>query len=194
MSLIAAGIVTKSEIEIQRAPIEFLEVELEVLRDMGAKIERSEEYKSRNGKTRLVDLKLHKARLYAPADKIHPMPFPGLNIDNLPFFSVIAATAKGRTLIHDWVFENRAIYITELSNLNVKVDLLDAHRVYITGETNFRPAEMMAPPALRPAVVILLAMLAAPGTSILRNVYMIKRGYQDFSERLKTLGADIDAL
>ena len=194
MSLIAAGIVTKSEIEIRRAPIEFLEVELEVLKDMGAEIERSEEYKSRNGRTRLVDLKLKKARLKAPADKIHPMPFPGLNIDNLPFFSVIAATAKGRTLIHDWVFENRAIYITELSNLNVKVELLDAHRVYVEGETNFRPAEMMAPPALRPAVVILLAMLAAPGTSILRNVYMIKRGYQDFSERLKTLGADIGAL
>lgn len=194
MSLVAAGIVTKSEIEILRAPIEFLEVELEVLKDMGACISRSEEYKSRNGRTRLVDLKLKKARLRAPADKIHPMPFPGLNIDNLPFFSVIAATAKGRTLIHDWVFENRAIYITELANLNVKVELLDAHRVYITGETNFRPAEMMAPPALRPAVVILLAMLAAPGTSILRNVYMIKRGYQDFSARLKTLGADIEAL
>ncbi|MBR2587159.1 UDP-N-acetylglucosamine 1-carboxyvinyltransferase [Candidatus Saccharibacteria bacterium] len=194
MSLIAAGIVTKSEIEIRRAPIEFLEVELEVLKNMGAQISRSEEYKSRNGKTRLVDLRLKKARLKAPADKIHPMPFPGLNIDNLPFFSVIAATAKGRTLIHDWVFENRAIYITELSNLNVKVELLDAHRVYVEGETNFRPAEMMAPPALRPAVVILLAMLAAPGTSILRNVYMIKRGYQDFSERLKTLGAEIEAL
>lgn len=194
MSLIAAGLVTKSEIEILRAPIEFLEVELEVLKSMGAVIERTEEYKSRNGRTRLVDLKIKKARLKAPADKIHPMPFPGLNIDNLPFFSVIAATAKGRTLIHDWVFENRAIYITELSNLNVKVELLDAHRVYVEGETNFRPAEMMAPPALRPAVVVLLAMLAAPGESILRNVYMIKRGYQDFSARLKTLGADIEAL
>ena len=193
MSLIAAGMVTRSEIEIQRAPIEFLEVELEVLKSMGAKIERSEEYLSRNGRTRLVNLRLKKARLKAPTDKIHPMPFPGLNIDNLPFFSVIAATAKGRTLIHDWVFENRAIYVTELSNLNVKVELLDAHRVYVEGETNFRPTEMMAPPALRPAVVILLAMLAAPGKSILRNVYMIKRGYQDFAERLKTLGADIEA-
>lgn len=194
MSLIAAGIVTKSEIVIKRAPIEFLEIELEVLKSMGAVIERSEEYFSRNGKTRLVDLTLKRARLKAPADKIHPMPFPGLNIDNLPFFSVIAATAKGRTLIHDWVFENRAIYVTELSNLNVKVELLDAHRVYVVGETNFRPAEMMAPPALRPAVVILLAMLAAPGKSILRNVYTIKRGYQDFSERLRELGADIEAL
>lgn len=194
MSLIAAGIVTKSEIVIRRAPIEFLEIELEVLKSMGAVIERSEEYLSRNKKTRLVDLSLKKSRLKAPADKIHPMPFPGLNIDNLPFFSVIAATAKGRTLIHDWVFENRAIYVAELSNLNVKVELLDAHRVYVEGETNFRPAEMMAPPALRPAVVILLAMLAAPGKSILRNVYMIKRGYQDFSERLCELGADIEAL
>ena len=193
MSLIAAGMVTRSEIEIQRAPIEFLEVELEVLKSMGAKIERSEEYLSRNGRTRLVNLRLKKARLKAPTDKIHPMPFPGLNIDNLPFFSVIAATAKGRTLIQGWVFENRAIYVTELSNLNVKVELLDAHRVYVEGETNFRPTEMMAPPALRPAVVILLAMLAAPGKSILRNVYMIKRGYQDFAERLKTLGADIEA-
>ncbi len=194
MSLVAAGIVTKSEITIKRAPIEFLEVELEVLKSMGAKIERGEEYLAANGRTRLVDLYIKKARLKAPEDKIHPMPFPGLNIDNLPFFSVIAATARGRTLIHDWVFENRAIYTTELANLNVKVELLDAHRVYVEGETNFRPAEMMAPPALRPAVVVLLAMLAAPGKSILRNVYMIKRGYQDFAERLKTLGADIEAV
>ena len=193
MSLIAAGIVTKSEIKIKRAPIEFLEIELEVLKNMGAEIEVGEEYLSRNGKTRLVDLAIKKAKLVAPEDKIHPMPFPGLNIDNLPFFSVIAATARGRTLIHDWVFENRAVYTTELANLNVKVELLDAHRVVIEGGTNFRPAEMMAPPALRPAVVILLAMLAAPGKSILRNVYMIKRGYQDFAERLKELGADIEA-
>ncbi|MBQ3430240.1 UDP-N-acetylglucosamine 1-carboxyvinyltransferase [Candidatus Saccharibacteria bacterium] len=194
MSLISAGIVTKSEIIVRRAPIEFLEVELEVLKSMGAKIERGEEYFSRNGRTRLVDLKIKKAKLKAPADKIHPMPFPGLNIDNLPFFSVIAATAEGRTLIHDWVFENRAVYTTELANLNAKVELLDAHRVYVEGPTNFRAAEMMAPPALRPAVVILLAMLAAPGKSILRNVYMIKRGYQDFAERLKTLGAKIEAI
>ena len=194
MSLIAAGLVTKSEIEVKRAPIEFLEIELEVLRNMGARIERGEEYLSRNGRTRLVDLAVKKAKLRAPADKIHPMPFPGLNIDNLPFFSVIAATAKGRTLIHDWVFENRAIYTTELANLNVKVELLDAHRVYVEGETNFRAAEMMAPPALRPAVVILLAMLAAPGKSTLRNVYMIKRGYQDFAERLRSLGAQIEVL
>ena len=165
MSFLAAALTTHSEITITRAPIEFLEIELEILKNMGAHIERSDEYLAYNGHTRLVDLTVKKSQLHAPADKIHPMPFPGLNIDNLPFFYCIAATAEGRTLIHDWVFENRAIYATELSKLNAKVELLDAHRVYVEGPANWRPAELVAPPALRPAVVILIAMLAAPGTS-----------------------------
>ena len=61
--------------------IEFLEIELEILRSMHARIEQSDEYYSRNGRTRLVDLKIKKSDLVAPNDKIHPMPFPGLNID-----------------------------------------------------------------------------------------------------------------
>lgn len=194
MSFIAAGIVTKSEIEIRRVPIEFLEIELEILRTMGQKMVISPEYLADNGRTRLADIRLKKSNLKAPIDKIHPMPFPGLNIDSLPFFSAIAATAKGRTLIHDWVFENRAVYSTELANLNAKVELLDAHRVFITGPTNWRPAELMAPPALRPAVVVMLAMLAAPGKSILRNTYSIARGYENFARRLVELGADIEQL
>ncbi len=191
MSFIAAALVTNSEITILRAPIEFLEVELEVLKNMHANFIKSPEYLANNGRTRLVDLTIQKSQLVAPVDKIHPLPFPGLNIDNLPFFSVIAAVAEGRTLIHDWVFENRAVYTTELANLNVKVELLDAHRVYIEGPTNWRPAELVAPQALRPAVVVLIGMLAAPGKSILRNVYPINRGYQDFAARLRHLGADI---
>lgn len=194
MSFIAAALVTNSEITVLRAPIEFLEIELEVLKTMHANFDKSPEYFSNNGCTRLVDLKIKKSNLVAPVDKIHPMPFPGLNIDNLPFFSVIAAVAKGRTMIHDWVFENRAIYTTELANLNAKVELLDAHRIYIEGPTNWRPAELVAPQALRPAVVILIAMLAAPGVSILRNTYPISRGYQDFAVRLRHLGADISPL
>lgn len=192
MSFIAVALVTKSNLTIERAPIEFLEVELEVLKAMGARIARSPEYYSANGRTRLVDLMVHKSELTAPTDKIAPMPFPGLNIDNLPFFAVVAATADGRTLIHDWVFENRAIYITYLENLNARVELLDAHRVYVEGPTSWRPAELVAPPALRPAVVVMIAMLAAPGTSILRNVYSINRGYQDFASRLNKLGAKIE--
>ncbi|MDN5275545.1 MAG: murA [Candidatus Saccharibacteria bacterium] len=194
MSFIAAAIVTKSEITIERAPIEFLEVELKTLENMGFIYELSDEYLAMNGKTRLVDITTKVSELKAPVDKIHPLPFPGLNIDNLPFFAVIAATAKGRTLLHDWVYENRAIYLTELSKLNANVQLLDPHRIYIEGPTRWKPAEVITPPALRPAVVILLGMLAAPGISTLRNIYSINRGYEDLAERLNTLGAKITIL
>jgi UDP-N-acetylglucosamine 1-carboxyvinyltransferase len=191
MSFIAAAIVTQSEITIERAPIEFLEIELKFLENMGFEYELSDEYTALNGKARLVDITTKKSTLHASVDKIHPLPFPGLNIDNLPFFAIIAATAEGRTLIHDWVYENRAIYLTELSKLNAKVELLDPHRIYVEGPTKWKPAEIVTPPALRPAVVILLGMLAAPGVSVLRNVYSINRGYEDLANRLNRLGAKI---
>lgn len=194
MSFIAAAIVTKSEITIERAPIEFLEIDLKFLENMGFKYELSDEYTALNGRTRLVDITTKVSTLISSVDKIHPMPFPGLNIDNLPFFALIAATAKGRTLIHDWVYENRAIYLTELTKLNAKVELVDPHRIYVEGPTKWKPAEIVTPPALRPAVVILLAMLAAPGISTLRNVYSINRGYEDLANRLNSIGANITVI
>jgi len=192
MSLLAAAVVTDSTITIRRVPIEFLEIELATLEEMGMKYNLSPEYTSANGKTRLVDLTTIPGPLRAPTDKIHPMPFPGLNIDNLPFFALIGAVAEGSTMIHDWVYENRAIYLTELTKVGARVQLLDPHRVMIEGPTRWRAAEVVCPPALRPGVVILLAMLAAPGTSVLRNVYVINRGYEDLAERLNALGATIE--
>src|SRR3954465_8544437 len=101
MSLLTAGIVTNSELTVCRAPIEFLEIELAVLAEMGLRYQLSPEYLADNGHTRLADITISPSELRAPLDKIHPMPFPGLNIDNLPFFAVIAASAQGPTLIHD---------------------------------------------------------------------------------------------
>ncbi len=192
MSLLAAAIVTESEITIRRVPIEFLEIELALLEEMGFRYETTQEYVADNGHTRLLDLTTRVSRLHSPIDKIHPMPFPGLNIDNLPFFAIIAATAEGSTLIHDWVYENRAIYLTELTKLGAVVQLLDPHRVRIEGPTRWSGAEIVCPPALRPAVVILLAMLASKGTSVLRSVYVINRGYEDLATRLNALGASIE--
>ena len=194
MSFIAAAVVTSSEIAIKRAPIEFLEIELATLAGMGLQFELSEEYAADNGRTRLVDIALKRSRLTASKDKLHALPFPGINQDNLPFLGLIATAAKGRTLVHDWAYENRAIYFTELSRLNAQVELVDPHRVYITGPTKWRAADVVAPPALRPSVVILLAMLAAPGVSMLRDVYSINRGYEDLAERLNSLGADVEVV
>lgn len=192
MSFVAAGVVTGSEITVKRVPIEFMELEMATLAGMGLNYTQTDEYPARNGKTRLVDISLRKSQLHAPKDKIHALPFPGINMDNLPFLGLCATVAEGRTLIHDWSYENRAIYFTELSKLNATIEMVDPHRVYITGPTKWKAADITAPAALRPSVVILLAMLAAPGKSILRDVYSINRGYEDIANRLNTLGADIE--
>ena len=192
MSLLTAAIVTDSELTVRRAPIEFLEIELALLEEMGLRFDLSDEYASHNGHTRLVDITVHPSKLKASIDKIHPMPFPGLNIDNLPFFAVIAATAEGSTLIHDWVYENRAIHLVELNKLGAQVQLLDPHRVIVTGPTRWRGQEVMSPPALRPAMCLLLAALAARGESVIRDIYVINRGYEDLPNRLNALGARIE--
>ena len=191
MSFIAAAAVTNSELTITRAPIEFLELELATLRGMGLVYDLSKEYPARNGQTRLVDVTIKQSQLVAPKDKLHALPFPGVNMDNLPFLGLIATAARGRTLVHDWSYENRAIYFLELTKLNARVEMLDPHRVYITGPTKWKPAEVVAPPALRPTVVVLLAMIATPGVSIISNVYQMDRGYELLAQRLNTIGADI---
>jgi len=194
MMFISAAIATDSELIIKRCPIDFLSLELEKLKRMNLKYKILKKYKSYNNRTNLVDLQIFPSKLKALEDKIHANPYPGINMDNLPFFVPIAIKAKGQTMIHDWVYENRAIYFTELNRLGASVTLADPHRVYIQGGTPLKAAQVVCPPALRPAMIILIGMLGASGTSILRNVYMISRGYEEIAERLNSIGAEIKIL
>lgn len=191
MMFIAAAIVTRSTLTIARCPIDFLSVELLKLKKMGQRYKMSKVYLAENGHTKLVDITLTPSTLTAPLDKIHSLPYPGINTDNLPFFVPIATQAKGTTLIHDWMWENRAIYFTELNRLGARVDLADPHRVFVTGPSKLKGAQIVCPPALRPAMIILIGMLAAEGTSYLRNVYSINRGYEEIAARLNAIGASI---
>lgn len=191
MAFISIAITTGSQLKITDCPIEFLSLELEKLRVMGQKFKVSPIHKSTNGKFDLVDIEIIPSKLIALPDKIYGRPFPGLNIDNLPLFLPILTQAKGQTLVHDWVYENRAIYYTELNKLGAKVMLHDTHRVTVTGPTKLKAAKVNCPPALRPAINLLICMLAAKGKSILYNSYSIDRGYEDICRRLNKLGADI---
>ncbi len=192
MFFITAALVTGSTLTIAKAPIEFLEVELFVLEKMGARFTVTDAGVSENGITKLADIHLEASELVSFPEKIHARPYPALNIDNLPFFAVIATQAVGTTLIHDWSYEKRAIYYTELDRLGARTVLHDPHRISIEGPTHLKAAEVICPPALRPATIILVAMLAAKGRSMLRNVYSINRGYEDIVSRLKRLGASIE--
>jgi len=194
MFFISLAATTGSELTIRRCPMDFLELELVTLGQMGQKYEYGAKYTADNGRTVLADVTLFPSKLIAPPEKIAPRPYPGINIDNLPFFVPVATQASGRTLIHDWVYENRAIYYMEMKKLGAEMLLADPHRVFIDGPTKLHAADIEAPPALRPATIILIGMLAAEGESMLREVYPINRGYERLHERLTELGASVEAV
>ena len=81
-----------------------------------------------------------------------------------------------------------------MTKLGAKMELIDTHRVEVEGPTKLHAVDIKAPPALRPATIILIGMLAAEGESILRDVYPINRGYENLHERLTKLGASVEAV
>lgn len=193
MLFLSLSVITNSKILIERCPLDFLKLELYKLEQMGFKYKIIRKYKSKNGFLNLVDIQTFPSLpLKSLSEKIHPLPSNlGINIDNLPFFVPIALVSKGKTLIHDWVYENRAVYYLELNRLRGNITLLDSHRVIVEGGGQLKGADVVCPPALRPAAIILITMLASKGVSVLKNVYSISRGYEDLVNRLKGLGADI---
>ncbi len=191
MTFLSAAITTGSRLTVKNCPLEFLELELCKLEVLGQKFKIKDKRKSENGQFVIVDIEVTPSPLTALPDKIYGRPFPGLNIDNLPLFVPILTQAEGRTLVHDWAYENRAVYYLELQKLGADITLLDPHRVWVEGPIKFKANEVIAPVALRPAVNILICMLAASGKSILRNISAIDRGYEDLYATLNKAGADI---
>lgn len=188
MTFLAAAITTGSHLSVKNCPLDFLDLELCKLAVMGQKFEIKPQPHDR---FRMATIEVWPSKLKALPDKIYGRPFPGLNMDNLPLFVPILAKAKGRTLVHDWAYENRSVYYLEMQKLGAKITLLDLHRAWVEGSTKFKANEVVCPPALRPAVSVLIGMLAASGTSVLRNTYTIDRGYENLYEVLNKAGADI---
>jgi len=194
MFWISLAATTNSEITIKNCPFDFLEIELYKLSKMNFRYTLTPSDPKIKSNFKLVDITTKQSKLEALDDKIYARPYPGLNIDNLPYFVPIACRAEGRSLIFDWAYENRAIYYLELQKLGANILLADPHRAIIEGPIDFKPNEVICPPALRPATMLLCAMLQAKGTSILRNTYPIDRGHEDIYERLRMLGADIEEI
>jgi UDP-N-acetylglucosamine 1-carboxyvinyltransferase len=96
--------------------------------------------------------------------------------------------------LYDTAFNYLIRHYMLMQELGAKMQQLDPHRVAISGPTRLHAAELDAPPALRPATLLLIGMLAAEGESILRNVYPINRGYENLHERLCALGASVEAV
>lgn len=120
-------------------------------------------------------------------------PWPGLSPDLLSIFLVVATQARGSVLIHQKMFESRLFFVDKLIDMGARIILCDPHRAAVIGNGRFHSlhATDMASPDIRAGVAMLIAALAARGTSRIQNVGQIDRGYQNIDVRLNRLGAKI---
>jgi UDP-N-acetylglucosamine 1-carboxyvinyltransferase len=124
------------------------------------------------------------------ATKIQTSPWPGFPTDCQPLFTVLATQAEGTSLIHDWMYERRLLYIDELIKMGANITLCDPHRILVSGPTKLQGAHLLGPD-IRAGVAMVIAALAAEGETVIENVELIDRGYEKIEERLRSLGADI---
>src|SRR3989344_1050798 len=94
MFYLAAAVVTRSTLTLKRCPLDFLELELLTLEKMGLRFKVLRRYLGDNKRVKLADIKVEPSDLVAPPEKVAARPYPGLNIDNLPFFAVIATQSE----------------------------------------------------------------------------------------------------
>lgn len=123
-------------------------------------------------------------------------PWPGLTPDLLSVFLVVATKAKGSVLIHQKMFESRLFFVDKLIDMGAQIILCDPHRATVIGlgdKLHLRAAKMTSPD-IRAGIALLIAAMAADGTSIIDNIEQIDRGYQDIDKRLNALGAKIERM
>lgn len=127
---------------------------------------------------------------------ISDAPWPGLTPDLLSVFLVIAAKAKGSILIHQKMFESRLFFVDKLIDMGAQIILCDPHRATVIGlgENLHLRAATMSSPDIRAGIALLIAAMAAEGTSTIHNIDQIDRGYQDIDTRLNAIGAKIQRI
>ncbi len=174
----AAAAATNGELEI--APIIPLHLEslVEKLKMIGLVVEFKESF-----------LRVSSG-LSRRAFKLQTMPFPGFPTDLQAPFSVLATQCSGTSLIHDPLFEGRMGHINELVKMGADAVICDPHRVLITGPTPLVGREMSSLD-IRAGATLVLAGLVASGETVINNVEILDRGYEDLVGRLSALGAKI---
>ena len=116
--------------------------------------------------------------------------FPGFPTDLQPPFVILLTQAKGRSRIHETLFEGRFNYFPELIKMGADIRKLNPHEAVITGPTKLRAAHVKSWD-IRAGAAMILAALAAKGKTIVSDIQYIDRGYERFDEKLRALGADI---
>ena len=124
--------------------------------------------------------------------KITTMPHPGFPTDLQSPIMTLMSLVKGVSEIKETIFENRFMHVPELNRMGAKIEV-DSSTAKIYGVENFSSAEVMASD-LRAGASLILAALKANGQSIVNRIYHVDRGYENFEEKFRALGADIERI
>jgi len=123
--------------------------------------------------------------------KIEDGPWPAFPADLTSIALALATQAEGEVLIFEKMFENRLFFVDKLVAMGARITLCDPHRAIVSGPSRLH-GERVESPDIRAGMAMLIAALAADGTSHIGNIRQIDRGYEQIDDRLRALGARIE--
>lgn len=174
-----ASAITNGKIEITDFNIKNYHMILNYLGDMGI------EFKSDENSLTVLPSNLASKRR-----KFQTRPWPGFPTDLMSPFIVLATQTRGTVLCHDWMYEWRMFFVDDLISMGANIFIADPHRVIISGPTPLMSDRLFCKD-IRAGISVILAAMAAKGTSEIENIEVVERGYENIESRLKSLGADI---
>ncbi|MCL5011149.1 MAG: UDP-N-acetylglucosamine 1-carboxyvinyltransferase [Patescibacteria group bacterium] len=177
-TFLAIGSLNQGKIKVKNTQGDYLDLFLEKLGEMGVNCKQGESYVEIEGAKNLR------------AVKIQALPYPGFPTDLLPLFIPLLTQAKGKSLVHDPLYENRLNYIHQLRKMGADIEIVDPHRAFVFGPTPLNGVSIESWD-IRAGASLIVAGLAAKGQTIISNIQQIDRGYEKIEERLQKLGAEI---
>lgn len=186
VSYIGAAVVTHGSVLIHNAGIEHLAMVGQVFHRLGVHWEVREKdiFVPSNQSLKVI------SDLDGAIPEIKTNVWPAFPTDLTSIAITVATQVTGSVLFHDWMFSGRMYFTDKLVGMGARIILCDPYRCLVQGPTQLY-GEKLESPDIRAGMAMLLAALAAEGTSTIRNIIQIERGYEKVDEKLKNLGAQI---
>jgi len=187
VSLIGAAVVTGGEIRIRQADPQHLDMAALVFRKLGVswQVDGPDVIVPR-GQALTVERDLGNQ-----IPEIKAQPWPAFPSDMMSIAVTVATQSAGTVLFHEWMYNSRFFFTDKLNAMGARIFLCDPHRAVVHGPTVLRAVSPISSPDIRAGMALLLAALCARGTTTIRNIGQIDRGYERVEEKLRGLGAVI---
>ncbi|MEB2286699.1 MAG: UDP-N-acetylglucosamine 1-carboxyvinyltransferase [Anaerolineae bacterium] len=187
ISYVGATVVTGGEVRIRQADPQYLSMAALVFRRLGVVWDvEGDDLLVPRGQPLVIQRDLGDQ-----IPEIKAQPWPAFPSDLMSIAVTVATQSAGTVLFHEWMYNSRFFFTDKLASMGARIFLCDPHRAVVHGPTALRAAPHITSPDIRAGMALLLAALCARGTTTIRNIGQIDRGYERVEEKLRGLGAAI---